>query len=229
MKTLKHKKLFASTATIAATLATSALGAGLDRSNQSVLSIFDDPGTTSFSVSHVKPELTGTDTNSGTVYDIANDYSIYNFSHTGRITDSLTFTVIGDQPFGTDILYNGNPTTDQLAGTRAFVESDALSFLAKYQLNSNWSVFGGLRAQRAEGSLALNGTAQAAGQGIAASYAANPALAANGISATVFAGAIGGNAAAVAAVDSVLGAGASTAAATNITTVLVPQFLAGEY
>ena len=155
-------KRIALAALLTTATATSALAAGLDRSNQSILPVFDDPGTINFSIAHAMPDVTGSDA-LGNNYDVAEDYTTYTFSYTNRFSDSLSFSIIGDQPFGADILYNGNPASSVLGGVKADINTDALAFLLRYKINSNVSVFGGPRLQRAGGEIALNGQAYARG------------------------------------------------------------------
>ena len=152
-------KRIALAALLTTATATSALAAGLDRSNQSILPVFDEAGTINFSVSQAMPNVTGSD--GGNTYDVAEDYTSYSLTYTNRVSDSLSFTIIGDQPFGANTLYNGDPGTSMLGGVKADISSDALSFLLRYKLNGNVSVFGGPRLQRAGGEIALNGQAYA--------------------------------------------------------------------
>ncbi|WP_220749133.1 MULTISPECIES: OmpP1/FadL family transporter [Jannaschia] len=151
--------------TVAVLAAFSTVGAasagGLDRSGQSVLAIFDDPGTLSFGLSHVTPDLTGTDVRGTGSYDAGGSYTQYSFSYSNQINDRFSYAIIGDQPFGADIFYNDTPQTSALGGTKADLSSDAVSFIGKYQLSDRVSVFGGLRAERAGGTVALNGQAYA--------------------------------------------------------------------
>jgi long-subunit fatty acid transport protein len=138
-----------------------ALATGLDRSQQSVLPVFDEPGTLGFSLSYVNPSLSGSDDVGTGSYDAGGDYTQLQFSYTGAITDRLSFTLIGDQPFGADIFYDDDPATSGLGGTKADLGADALTALLRYEFNERVSVFGGLRAQRAGGEVALNGRAYA--------------------------------------------------------------------
>jgi long-subunit fatty acid transport protein len=159
-----HRNKTLAAAAFAATTALTAfpaLATGLDRSQQSVLPVFDEPGTLGFSVTYVNPSLTGSDDVGTGSYDAADDYVQLQLSYTGAITDRLSFTLIGDQPFGADILYDEDPTTSGLGGTKADLSAEALTALLRYEFTDRVSVFGGLRAQRAGGEVALNGRAYA--------------------------------------------------------------------
>ena len=198
-------------------LATSALAGGLDRTGQDISAIFNESGTFEFSVGHVKPSITGTDDSTGTTYDVAKSYTQMSANYTTQINDDFSLTFIHDQPFGVNVLYNGTPTTDQLAGTGAELSSNALTFVGKYQLNSNFSVFGGLRLQRIGGDVTLNGTSQA--QGIAIAAVAK----ADSIDSTTLGAALQGNATAIAA----LGGAATVATLGAAVTTQTTNFLTG--
>ena len=137
----------AATATLlgATALSGTASAGGLDRSNQSVLAIFNDPGTISFSLSYVEPNLEGEDIGNTGSYDAGDSYLQYQFSYTNRINDRFSYAIINDQPFGADVFYDDDPLTSNIGGTEADLESDAFSFIGKYDFNDRISVFGGPR------------------------------------------------------------------------------------
>ncbi|TFL18620.1 OmpP1/FadL family transporter [Jannaschia formosa] len=154
-------------AAVASTVgAGAALAGGLDRSGQSVAAIFDPANTLSFGLSYVNPSLSGSDTGGlpGS-YDAGNSYTTYSWSYKNDVNDRFSYAVIGDQPFGADIFYDDAPTASALGGTKADLTSDAISFIGKYKFSDRISVFGGLRAERAGGEIALNGIAYQAALG----------------------------------------------------------------
>jgi len=150
-------KRIALAAALTTATATSALAAGLDRSGQNVLAIFDDPNTLTFSVSHVMPSVTGTDAGNGSSYDVNGSYTQVLASYANEINETLSYAVIFDQPFGLDLLYGSTAATDALAGTKGDVTSQALTFLLKHKFNDQISAFGGIRAQEVTGDITLNG------------------------------------------------------------------------
>lgn len=178
-----------------------AFAGGLDRSGQSMLAIFDEAGTAAVGLSYVNPDVTGTDLGATAGdYDAGNSYTQYFWSYANRINDRVSYAVIGDQPFGADVFYNGDPTRTNLGGTKADLSSDAVSFIGKYAFSDRISTFGGLRAERAGGTIALNGLAYQA------------ALGARGLGEALGAAARAGNPTA-GAILAGLGAGAPTALA----------------
>ncbi|MGR3491834.1 MAG: hypothetical protein ACU0DW_07220 [Shimia sp.] len=153
------KKLMITSALVA--VAGGAHAGGLDRSNQSILPLFDDPGTYAFSIGRVMPEVTGTDA-LGNDYNVGNDYTQLSASFTNAINSQFSYSVIYDQPFGADVFYDANPATSTLGGTFADISSDALTVLGRYHQSPNLSFFGGIRLQQAGGSVGLGGRAYGA-------------------------------------------------------------------
>lgn len=189
----------------------------LDRSDQDISAIFNEPGTVSFSVGRVTPSITGTDDTTGTAYDVGKAFTQVGASYTTDLTDQLGLAIIYDQPYGVNVLYNGTPTTDQLAGTGADLSSHALTFVGKYQVNENFSVFAGARAQQLGGTVSLNGTTQARGIAVAA------VASSNGTDATTLGAALAGDTAAVAS----LGGATNVAAMGTAVTTTSSNFLTG--
>lgn len=191
-------KLISYAAMVAALTAGSVHAAGLDRSGQDTSAIFAEAGTASLSFGYVMPSLTGTDS-AGTKYDVGKNYSQIALSYTGAITDKLAYSVIFDQPYGADILYNGSPTAAALGGTRADLESEALTIMGKYQITPRVSVFGGVKLQSAKAEIDLNGTAYASA--ISVSAVARGA----GVDSKTLGAALQGDPGAVAAIGPALG------------------------
>lgn len=136
---------------------TSASAAGLDRSFQSVSSIFGSQGA-SFSFALVNPKVHGSDA-LGNTYEVGQSYSNVALSYTQELTDKFTLGVIVDQPFGADVSYNNSPATSVLGGTGADLSSEALTIVGKYKFGDRISVFGGAKFQQVRASVDLNGIA----------------------------------------------------------------------
>ena len=198
------KHLLSASAVLAATT-TLATAGGLDRSGQSVLSIFDPENSVTASVGYVMPSVTGQDTAAatGATYDIGKNYTQLGLSYANDVNEKFSYGVIYDQPFGADIFYNANPQASLLGGTRADLSSQALSFLGKYQVNNNVSVFGGIKLQEAGGRVSLNGIAY--GNALATAGAAAQLSTAFGaeVSSTVLGAALQGDPNAVAALAAI--------------------------
>lgn len=137
--------------------ASMSMGAGLDRSGQSVSSIYSADGTVGLSYATINPSVTGVGTVAATEYDVGKSYTMTTFTYTNEISDGLTLGLIVDQPYGASVLYNGNPLASSLGGTGAELESQALSIIGKYDINEAVSVHAGLRRQSVEAEVSLDG------------------------------------------------------------------------
>lgn len=211
---MKHRAL---AAIAAVAVAPSAYAAGLDRSNQNVLSIFDDSNTLSFSIATVNPDVTGTDA-LGASYDVGRSYEQMALTYTLDVSDKLTFGFIADQPYGVDVFYGASPAASFLGGTGADLSSEAYSFVGKYQINPRVSVFGGLKAQTVRATVTLNGLAYRNAipvAGVTQGFNATLPAAAPPLEASTLGAALTptnpNNAAAVTAIETTYGAGTTAA------------------
>jgi long-subunit fatty acid transport protein len=209
-----------------------AFAAGLDRSGQSVSAIFADDATLSMQFVRVIPRVTGEDiAPSAGEYDdtVAPAHNRPSVSYTNSFTPDFNFALIYDQPYGADIDYGTSPLTSNLGGTMADLDSNALTFVARYKLNERVSVFGGVSLQRIGAEVALNGVSYrnalsigGVTQGFNATLPANaPAL-----DPATLGAALGGDAAAVNAIDTAYGAGTTTALGASVSTA-AGAFVAG--
>lgn len=146
-------------ATAATALITSgAMAGGLDRSGQSTGIIFKDGHFLEFSGAYVMPEVSGDISgalsgNSGNGQD---NYSLFGISYRGEINEQLSYAVIYDQPFGSDVSYEDfTGTAAALNGLTGVVNSDALTFLGRYEFGNGFSVHGGIRAQRLDAAASI--------------------------------------------------------------------------
>ncbi|MEM7318936.1 MAG: aromatic hydrocarbon degradation protein, partial [Pseudomonadota bacterium] len=150
--------------------ATVATAGGLDRTGQPIGLIFERGNYAEFSAGRADPSLTGNDvatlnpfgTPSGNVGRAFNQVAA---GLKYELNDQFSFSLIYDQPWGSDISYptaNLNPTTPGsllLGGTEAFANSDALTAILRYKFDDTWSVHGGVRYQQIDGNIRLSGLA----------------------------------------------------------------------
>ncbi|SDY02496.1 outer membrane protein transport protein [Citreimonas salinaria] len=149
-------------AAIAALAATGAQAGGLDRSGQSVSAIFDEAGTAKLNFGYVIPSITGEDIGSGGGdYDVGEAYIQPGITYTNALKGGFNYAIILDKPYGADVSYDDDPTTSNLGGTMADLNSQALTFVGRYALNERFSVFAGLGVQSVDAEVALNGNAYA--------------------------------------------------------------------
>lgn len=146
--------------------AAAASALGLDRSGQDVGLLFEDGNVAEFALGLVRPSLEGEDvsplfpTDEADVYDeVGRDFGIWSYGVKYQAGDRLSVAAILDQPYGADVLYEGDPATSLLGGTSATLDSQALTVLGRYEFNESFSVHGGLRHVRSEAEVVLSGQA----------------------------------------------------------------------
>jgi long-subunit fatty acid transport protein len=156
---------------------TAAHAVGLDRSNQDITAIFEEGNYIELSFGSIMPNVGGADIPTPTTYDgVALDFTQLSGSLTYQINEQISMAVIIDQPFGVDILYPGLPATSMLGGTAEELNSTAITALARYRINENFSVHGGLRAERLDGNITLSGAAYGGLSGYNVDMASSTAL-----------------------------------------------------
>jgi len=134
-------------------LAQSALGGGIDRSGQSTSILFEDGRYAEFSLGHVSPDVSGTAVGQASG-DVSESYTQIGAGYKWGYDGPWDVALIFDQPFGADINYSAS-TTYPLRGSTATFDSNAITLLAKYQLDGGISIYGGLKAQTVEMEVAL--------------------------------------------------------------------------
>lgn len=140
----------------AALLMTTSIAAagGLDRSGQGIGVIFEDGDYAELSFGSISPSLTGNGLNStfsgiAPSGNIAPSYTQFGAAYKQQINDQVSIALIYDQPFGADVNYNTPGYV--LVGSEASVETDGVTALGRYEIDSNFSVHGGLRHVQASG------------------------------------------------------------------------------
>ena len=149
---------------------TSGFALGLDRSGQSTGILFQEGNYAELSFGFVMPSLEGQDLPIGAgtsdTGNVGEDFSVLGLGYKRNIDDQLSFAVIFDQPYGADVFYpEAASGSANLGETAATVDSNAVTGLALYKIDENWSVFGGVRAQTLEAEVTLAGAAYGPGSG----------------------------------------------------------------
>lgn len=157
---------------------TMAQAVGLDRSNQDITAIFAEGNYVELSFGAIRPDVGGTDLAVPTQQygSTGLDYSQFSGSVTYQINDQFSAAVIFDQPFGVDVLYAGSGAASSLGGTSAELNSAAITALARYRIDQNFSVYGGLRSERLDGNITLSGLAYGGLNGYNVELAQNTAF-----------------------------------------------------
>lgn len=141
---------------------------GVERSVLSTGLLFEDGNYLELNFGYIAPSVSGTQAipagmnspagaDSG---DMAEDYTQLSFGYKNDLTDQLSLAVILDQPIGADVnyaadtqyAYGGGITP---FGSTATIESLGLTALLSYEAAENITVYGGVRAIRTSGEVAL--------------------------------------------------------------------------
>ena len=152
------KKLLTNVSTVCLT-AGGAYAGGIDRSGQPIDVLFEEGRYLEFSIVSVSPDLTGEAVapfaNGSGSGDIAPSYLRWGAAYKADLNDRFSYAIILDEPFGAN--------TDYAAGTGYFAstsqadfESRALTGLLQYNMQSGFSVYGGLRLQSIEANADVN-------------------------------------------------------------------------
>lgn len=143
---------------------------GIDRSGQNIGVLFETGRYAEFALGYSRPDISGTDMPLGDYQggnfsgDVADNFTQVGLAFKADINEKLSYAVIFDQPFGADVDYgtgSANLATP-FGGTTAEAKAYALTTLLRYKFDERFSVHGGLRAQKADGHIALRGNAYSA-------------------------------------------------------------------
>lgn len=154
--------------TVAALLAStvSADAVGLDRSGQRIGVLFETGNHAELTFGFTNPTISGNAlpfAGGAATGNVASVFRTLSGGFKYDLDEKLSVAVVGDEPFGADTIYPGGLATSILGGTGATVDSYAITALARYKLDSNWSVHGGLRYQEVSALVTLGGFAFNAG------------------------------------------------------------------
>jgi long-chain fatty acid transport protein len=149
----------------AAVLSAGAASAGtISRSEQPVIVLFEKGGEqgryVEGAISWGKPDVTGTDSDGNSTGQVGKENWLLGAGFKMDFTDKWSGALIYDQPFGADLDYQESSLLyGGTGGTNADVDALALTALARYKFNENFSVHGGLRFARFGADATLDGTA----------------------------------------------------------------------
>lgn len=136
------------TLTIAAalTVAATSAHAGIDRSGQDIGVLFEEGNYFQFGFANVDPDITSDAT--GTTQS-AVPFTTFSFGYKQQFNENLSFALIWDQPYGADIQYIDGPA----AGGYAFIDSQQLTGILRYEMGNGFSVHGGAFLQKISGEI----------------------------------------------------------------------------
>lgn len=149
----------------AALLASTAIAqaGGIERNAFGTAIFFEQGNYVELSYSTVDPDVRGTlnapapAVGSG---DMAPRFGFATLSYHNEISDNVSLVLVLDEPIGADVRYPAPYGAYPFALSQAEIRSQQVTVGARYQLENNISVFGGLRIVQAEGVATVNaGTA----------------------------------------------------------------------
>ena len=151
-------------ATAAVLSAGAASGGTISRSEQPVIVLFEKGGENGRyvegAISWGKPDVTGIDSDGNSTGQVGKENWLLGAGFKMDFTDKWSGAFIYDQPFGADLDYQDSSLLyGGTGGTNADVDALALTALARYKFNENFSVHGGLRVARFGADASLDGTA----------------------------------------------------------------------
>lgn len=155
-------KNYALKAAALALTAGAAHAGGLDRSGTPIDPLFEKGNYAELSFGYVIPDVTGTDVLGNRYSNVADNFALFGGAIKMDVNDQLSFALIFDQPYGSDIVYGGNPAATMLGGTVAVADSNAITGLVRYKFYDRFSVYGGPRLLKADGNITLSGLAYGA-------------------------------------------------------------------
>jgi long-subunit fatty acid transport protein len=128
---------------------------GVERSGQSMGILFEAGNYVELSYSFVDPSVSGT-AGGGALSsgDMAASYTQIELRYHQKMSDSLSFALIVDQPIGANVAYPTG-TGYPFAGANGTIDSQAFSALIRHELANGLSIYGGLRAVSANGNVSL--------------------------------------------------------------------------
>jgi long-subunit fatty acid transport protein len=141
-------------ATAFAVNTTNAYAGGMERSNQSIATIFESGTYVELSVAKVQPVISGSYLTSESG-DMMSNYLQYSGAYKTDITNNLSAAFIIDQPFGAKTNYKNADADYPFASTTANVDSLEESVVLRYKINPNVSIHLGLRALQSSGDVSL--------------------------------------------------------------------------
>lgn len=152
------------TAAAVATAATSAQAGGFERSTTPLGFMFETGNYAELSFGRVSPKVSGetvagfpSGLGSGTTGDVAGSYNTVGMAVKTDLTDQLSLGLTIDPTFGADVAYD--PTTNfPIRGSKAKLRGETIALIAKYKINENVSVLGGLRSVGIGGDVSLSST-----------------------------------------------------------------------
>lgn len=136
---------------------TAAYAGGLDRSGQPVGILFEEGNVVELSFGNVSPDVSGTTVGTGlgsfSSGNMASSYVQIGAGLKYDLNEQVSLALIFDQPYGASVSYDGADVGYYTGAATADVTSSSITAMARYKIDGNFSVHGGLRYQTVEASV----------------------------------------------------------------------------
>ena len=145
------KKITLAGAALLASTAIASAG-GIERTGFTTGILFEEGTYVELSYGSISPSVTGNVTGVPAVAsgDISPTYNSVSLGYHQDITDALSFSLVIDEPVGADVAYPTG-TGYPFAGSTAELSSRQITAALRYELNDNFSVYGGIRGVQVSG------------------------------------------------------------------------------
>lgn len=146
------------TASLVALAAGTASAGGIERSLLSVAPLFEDGNYVELTFGYFNPSVSGVGAGpfAGlTSGDMAGDYNDVSLAFKSDLNEQMSIAVILDQPLGADVLYPTANAPYPFAGSNATVDTQAMTFFLRYELENHVSLYGGVRLQTVNGDVGI--------------------------------------------------------------------------
>ena len=107
--------------------------------------LFETGDLVEFSIRAVSPTVSGVSSTSVSSGDVTHGYTQMGLAFRQEMSPKFTAALVFDQSYGANTKYL--TSAFPLAGTKATAQTNSITLLGKYQLDRNFSIFGGPRMQ----------------------------------------------------------------------------------
>lgn len=139
-------------------LSTCALAGGVDRTSHSLSPLFEKGAHLSVETYASRPQIQGTDAWGQSTGQVAPRFAQWGFAYKQDVDARNSVLIMLTRPYGLDIDYD-RQSSRLFGGTQARISTYELMGALRHRWTERWAVHGGLRVQRSEGHVALNGLA----------------------------------------------------------------------
>jgi long-chain fatty acid transport protein len=147
---------FLSSAGVLALCTGTAMAGGFERSGNPIGFMFEKGSYAELSFGLVSPTVSGIAGGVAPSGDVGESYTQLGVAFKMDLNEKLSLGMQIDPSFGADITYPLSASTYPIRGTNAELNGDTLALIARYKINENFSVHGGLRSVGVGGNVSVS-------------------------------------------------------------------------